>query len=105
MRAAVATDRFADIARANARLEAVLQREDVTPSTALGIRLEQVQSLVWIQNWDDAAMAIGQARAAALADAETSTELHFLDAIVKASTGRLEEALAVTAGIPEPAER
>ena len=105
MRAAVATDRFADIARANARLEAVLQREDVTPSTALGIRLEQVQSLVWIQNWDDAAMAIDQARAAAPADAETSTELRFLDAIVKASTGRLEEALAVTAGIPEPAER
>ncbi|MCX5341145.1 NB-ARC domain-containing protein [Streptomyces atratus] len=105
MRAAVATDRFADIARANARLETVLQREDVTPSTALGIRLEQVQSLVWIQNWDDAAMAIDQAKAVAPADAETNAELHFLDAIVKASTGRLEEALAVTAGIPEPAER
>ncbi|MFJ6849697.1 AAA family ATPase [Streptomyces sp. NPDC091271] len=105
MRAAVATDRFADIARANARLEAVLQREDVAPSAALRIRLEQVQSLVWIQNWDDAAMAIDQAKAAAPADAETSAELHFLDAIVKASTGRLEEALAVTAEIPEPAER
>ncbi len=105
MRAAVATDRFADFARANARLEAVLQREDVTPSTALGIRLEQVQSLVWLQNWDDAAMAIDQAKAAAPADAEKSAELRFLDAIVKASTGRLEEALAVTAGIPEPAER
>ncbi|MGW1071363.1 NB-ARC domain-containing protein [Streptomyces sp. NPDC002537] len=105
MRAAVATDRFADIARANARLDAVLQREDVAPSTALGIRLEQVQSLVWIRNWDDAAMAIDQAKATAPADGETNAELHFLDAIVKASTGRLEEALAVTARIPEPAER
>lgn len=105
MRAAVATDRFADIARASARLEAVLQREDVAPSTTLGIRLEQVQSFVWIQNWDDAAMTIDQAKTAAPADAETSTELRFLDAIVKASTGRLDEALAVTAGIPEPAER
>lgn len=105
MRAAVATDRFADTARASTRLEAVLQREVVAPGTTLRIRLEVAQSFVWIQNWDDAAMTIDQAKAAAPAEAETSTELHFLDAIVKASTGRLEEALAVTAGIPEPAER
>lgn len=105
MRAAVATDRFADIARANARLDEVLQREDVVPSVALGFRLEQVQVLVWIQNWDDAAMAIDQAKAEAPAESETNAELHFLDAIVKASRGQLEEALAITARIPEPAER
>ncbi|MGW2950964.1 AAA family ATPase [Streptomyces eurythermus] len=105
MRAAVATDRFADFARTNVRLEAVLQREDVAPPVALGIRLEQVQALVWIQNWDDAAMSIDRARAEAPAEAKTSTELQFLDAVVKASTGRLEEALAVTARIPEPSER
>jgi hypothetical protein len=105
MRAAVATDRFADIARANARLEAVFHREAVAPSVAFGIRLEQVQVLVWIQSWGDAAMAIDRARTVAPEEAETNAELQFLDAVVKASAGRLEEALAVTARISEPTER
>ncbi|WP_407837427.1 ATP-binding protein [Streptomyces sp. DSM 116496] len=104
MLAAVATDRFADSARAGVRLEAVLQREDVTPSAALGIRLERVQSFVWSQDWDAAAVTIDQAKAVAPAEAEASRDLRFLEATVKASTGRLEEALAIIAGIPEPAE-
>ncbi|GAQ51747.1 regulatory protein AfsR [Streptomyces acidiscabies] len=104
MRAAVATDRFADIARANARLETVLRHEIVLPSTALGFRLDQVQVLVWIQNWGDAAMAIDHARRVAPEEAERSVKLRFLDAIVKASTGCLEEALAITARIPRPSE-
>ncbi|WP_281048083.1 ATP-binding protein [Streptomyces himastatinicus] len=105
MRAAVAQDRFADMARAGARLARVLQREDVAPATALRIRLEHAQVLVWVQYWDDAAGAIDQAKAEAPAEAETSTKLRFLDAIVKASTGRIEEALTITAAIPEPTER
>ncbi|MGW7412261.1 AAA family ATPase [Streptomyces sp. NPDC054863] len=102
MRTAVATDRFADIARAAMRVEAVLQREDVAPSIALGIRLEQAQMLIWIKNWDDAAAAIDMAKSLVGAEEEPHAELLFLDAIVKASTGLLEEALAVTASIPEP---
>ncbi|MGW1376205.1 NB-ARC domain-containing protein [Streptomyces sp. NPDC002446] len=105
MRAAVALDRFADIARAHHRLEEVLRREDVAPVAALRTRLEQAQMLVWIQDWDTAALVINQAKAEAPAEAKASAELRFLNSVVKASTGRLEEALAVTAGIPEPAER
>ncbi|MFE2595232.1 NB-ARC domain-containing protein [Streptomyces sp. NPDC059396] len=105
MRAAVAQDRYADIARASIRLEGVLRRENVAPAVALRTRLQQAQVLVWIQDWDGAALVIHQARAEAPADAETNTELRFLDATVKASTGQLDEALAITAGIPEPTER
>ncbi|WP_037809241.1 NB-ARC domain-containing protein [Streptomyces sp. NRRL S-1448] len=105
MRAAVALDRFSDIARAHARLEGVLRREDVAPVAALRTRLQQAQILVWIQDWDAAALVIDQAKAEAPTEARASTELRFLDAIVKASTCRLEEALAVTAEIPEPTER
>ncbi|MGW6685909.1 NB-ARC domain-containing protein [Streptomyces sp. NPDC054961] len=105
MNAAVATDRFADIARAIMRIEAVLQREDVSPPVALRIRLQQIQTLVWIKNWDDAAMAIDLAKSLVGAEEEPLPELLFLDAIVKASTGLVEEALAVTASIPEPAVR
>ncbi|MGW2699854.1 NB-ARC domain-containing protein [Streptomyces sp. NPDC001340] len=105
MRAAVALDRFSDGARAQARLNRVLQREDVPPALAFRTRLEQAQMLVWIQDWDGAALVIEQAAAQAPDEAETSPELRFLDTVVKASTGRLEEALAVAAGIPEPAER
>ncbi|GLW02956.1 NB-ARC domain-containing protein [Streptomyces lavendulae] len=105
MRAAVAQDRYADIARASTRLEAVLRREDVEPAIALRTRLQQAQVLVWIQNWDDAALVIDQARAEAPTDAEANTELRFLDATIRASKGRLEEALAITAEIPEPDER
>ncbi|MFI8237214.1 NB-ARC domain-containing protein [Streptomyces sp. NPDC085866] len=105
MRAAVALDRLSDGARAQARLNRVLQREDVPPALAFRTRLEQAQMLMWIQDWDGAALVIEQAAAQAPDEAETSTELRFLDAVVKASTGRLEEALTVTAGISEPAER
>ncbi|MFF4043035.1 NB-ARC domain-containing protein [Streptomyces sp. NPDC001816] len=105
MRAAVALDRIFDFALAHNRLQKVLRREDVAPALAFRIRLEQIQMLVWIQHWDTAAMVIERATAEAPAEAETSAELRFLDAIVKASTGLEEEALAVTAGIPEPAER
>ncbi|MDX2559599.1 ATP-binding protein [Streptomyces sp. TX20-6-3] len=102
MRAAVATDRFADIARAAMRVEAVLGREEVPPSVALKIRLDQAQTFVWIKNWDDAAAVIELAKGLVGAEEEPHAELLFLDAIVKASTGLLEEALAVTASIPEP---
>ncbi|MFJ5966612.1 NB-ARC domain-containing protein [Streptomyces sp. NPDC093060] len=105
MRAAVALNRISDIARAHSRLDVVLRREDVAPELAFRTRLEQAQTLVWIQEWDSAALVIDQAGAEAPTEAEASTDLRFLDAMVKASTGRLEEALAVTAGIPEPAER
>ncbi|MFI9803212.1 NB-ARC domain-containing protein [Streptomyces sp. NPDC052301] len=105
MRAAVALDRFAEIARAQGRIEEVLRRETVPPAVAFRVRLEQAQVHVWIQDWDGAALVIDQVGAEARDEAETSTELRFLDAVVKASTGRLEEALALTAGIPEPAER
>ncbi|WP_234317993.1 NB-ARC domain-containing protein [Streptomyces rimosus] len=105
MRAAVALDRFSHIARANARLERVLRRGDVAPVAALRARLEQAQILVWIQDWDTAALVIDQAKAEAPTEAGANTELRFLDSVVKASTGQLEEALAITAGIPEPTER
>jgi hypothetical protein len=104
MRAAVALDRFADVARASARLERVLRDEKVAPATALRTRLEQAQVLVWTQNWDDAALVIDQAKEHAAADAE-NLELRHLDAVVMASTGRLEEALVVAAGIPEPTDQ
>ncbi|MEV0369365.1 NB-ARC domain-containing protein [Streptomyces sp. NPDC050636] len=105
MRAALALDRFADIARAHHRLEGVLRREDVAPVAALRTRLDQAQIHVWIHEWDMAALVIDQAKAEAPAEATASTELRFLDAVVKASTRRLEEALDVTAEIPEPTER
>ncbi|MFE0775651.1 NB-ARC domain-containing protein [Streptomyces sp. NPDC058861] len=105
MRAAVATDRFADVARASLRLEAVLGREDVAAPVELKVRLEQAQMLVWTKNWDTAAMAIDVARGLIGPAGEPGAELLFLDAMVKASTGRLEEALAITAVVPEPAER
>ncbi len=105
MRAAVAQDRFADVARASTRIEEVLRREEVPPATVLRTRLQQAQVLVWIQYWDSAAMVINQARAEAPTEAETNTDLHFLDATIKASTGRVEESLSITAAIPEPTER
>lgn len=105
MRAAVATDRFADVARAALRLEAVLGREDVATPVELKVRLEQAQMLVWTKNWDTAAMVIDVARGLIGPADEPNAELLFLDAMVKASTGRLEEALAITAVIPEPEER
>lgn len=104
MRAAVATDRFADVARAALRLEAVLRREDVAAPVELKVRLEQAQALVWIKNWETAAMTVDVAKGLIGPDDEPNAELLFLDAMVKASTGRLEEALAITAGIPEPTE-
>ncbi|WP_332757936.1 ATP-binding protein [Streptomyces sp. MT206] len=105
MRAAVATDRLADVAHAALRLETVLRRENVAAPVELKVRLEQAQTLVWIKNWDTAAMTVDVARGLIGPDDEPNAELLFLDAMVKASTGRLEEALAITAGIPEPAER
>ncbi|MFD8632360.1 AAA family ATPase [Streptomyces sp. NPDC059533] len=104
MRAAVATDRFADVARAALRLEVVLRREDVAAPVELKVRLEQAQALVWIKNWDTAAMTVDVAKGLIGPDDEPNAELLFLDAMVKASRGRLEEALAITAGIPEPTE-
>ncbi|MFF7991452.1 AAA family ATPase [Kitasatospora xanthocidica] len=104
MRAAVALDRFADAARANARIEGVLRSLDVAPTVAFQTRLEQAQMLVWIKSWGDAAGVIEQARADAPPTAVDNANLKFLDAMVKASTGRLEEALALTAKIPEPAD-
>ncbi|MFD7830155.1 NB-ARC domain-containing protein [Kitasatospora sp. NPDC059803] len=105
MRSAVALDRFAEGARANARIERVLRSLDVEPAVAFQTRLEQAQMLVWIKHWGDAALVIEQARADAPSVVTESAKLHFLDAIVKASMGRLEEALVLTAKIPEPAER
>ncbi|WP_239008507.1 NB-ARC domain-containing protein [Streptomyces sp. Tue 6075] len=105
MRAAVATDRFADVARAAVRLEAVLGREEVATPVELKVRLEQAQMLVWTKNWETAAMAIDVARGLIGPADEPNAELLFLDAMVKASTGHLEEALAITAVIPEPTER
>ncbi|MFE5910852.1 NB-ARC domain-containing protein [Streptomyces wedmorensis] len=104
MRAAVAQDRFADVARASTRIEGVLQREEVEPAVTLRTRLQQAQVLVWIQYWDSAALVIEQARAEAPTEAETNTDLCFLDATVKASTGHVEEALNITAAICEPTE-
>ncbi|MEU6966475.1 ATP-binding protein [Kitasatospora aureofaciens] len=105
MRAAVAMDRFADAARANVRIERALRSLDVAPAVAFHTRLERAQMLVWIQNWGDAAQVIEQARTGTPPTAAANAELSFLDAIIKASTGRLEEALALTARIPEPAEQ
>lgn len=104
LRVAVATGGFADVARANARLEVAIRRENPAPAFVLGIRLEQVQSLVWSKDWEVAAVTIEQTKTMAPEWAETNTQLHFLNAMVKASTGRLEEALAVTSRIPEPAD-
>ncbi|MGW7227106.1 AAA family ATPase [Streptomyces cyaneofuscatus] len=105
MRAAVATDRFADVARSVVRLETVLRREDVAAPVELEIRLEQAQTLVWIKNWDMAAMTIDLARGLVGPADEPNAKLLFVDAMVKASMGRLEEALTITAAIPEPTER
>ncbi|WP_234434731.1 MULTISPECIES: ATP-binding protein [Streptomyces] len=105
MRAAVALDRYSDIALAHARIEDALRRLDVPSEVVLRVRLEQAQVLIWNQSWDDAALVIDRAKEDAPTEAAASVELQFLEAIVHASTGRLEEALAVTAGIPEPAER
>ncbi|SOB81007.1 NB-ARC domain-containing protein [Streptomyces sp. 1331.2] len=105
MRAAVALDRFSGVALANVRIEDALRRLDVSAEAVLRVRLEQAQVLIWIQNWEDAALVIERAKEDAPREAVASVQLQFLEAIVRASTGRLEEALAVTARIPEPAER